>query len=327
MKEDISTHSMLTTFKRCPRQAMYKYHDMIRPKTISRPLKTGSWFHQLLEVHLRGGDWKAEHQRIIDGYFEEEIDQISDAVHRLMRGYLWHYQLEPKYGFKTIAVEETLETDWPDGSLYRCKVDWIVEWQGEIWFVDHKLRTTLPNHLTRLRDSQSLLYMWCGRKNKIPVKGFIWNYGRMRPPVIPQILKDGSLSKRKILTDYPTLRRTLQDNDIPTTEYLSELTALKATYWRPDKIQESPFWRRESIRPTDETIKRLALEMYHTRKRMAEYNFNQRDTVERVLDDSCNYRCGYPDICAAELYGGNVDMLTRIKYERVDPLDYYGVTK
>jgi hypothetical protein len=324
---EVSTHSMLTTFRRCPRQAMYKFHDEIRPKKVQRPLKMGAWFHELLEYYYKGLDWRAQHEvirnREENQFFDEELGDVPNAVLRLMKSYLWHYQLEAKYGFKVLEVEKLYQTEWPDGTLYQCMVDLLVEWQGGLWLWDHKLRSQLPNHMQRLLDSQSLLYLWCARRNGIRVKGFIWNYIRMKPPGIPKVLKDGTLSKRKIETDYPHFSKAVRDANIDPEMYAETLRRLKSLYWRPNKVQMSPFFQRVEMEKDDDTIKRMALEMYHTKKRMARYNFDQRDSVERTIDRSCGFMCGYNKICSTELFGGNADQVRRLDYIEADPLDYY----
>lgn len=326
----ISTHSMLTTFGRCPRQAMYKYSDRLIPKVTTRPLRMGNWFHSLLETHYRGGDWQERHVELIqlqeEQFFDEEIGRVPQSCERLMRSYLWYYQLEGKYGFNVVEAEKMYTTEWPDGTQYQCMIDALVEYEGEIWAMDHKLRSQLPGLLQRLLDSQSLIYLWCLRRNGIKARGFIWNYVRMREPASPKVLQNGTeLSKRQILTDYVTLRRVLKANPlIDPEQYASQLSQLRAIYWRPDKVPQSPFFSREFMDKDNETINRKVLEMYRTRKRMARYNFtDNRDSVERVIGTDCQYRCSYNRLCAAELFGGNTEALLRNDYRVGDPLAYY----
>lgn len=330
MAIEVSTHSMLTKFRRCPRQAMYAYSDRLVPKAVSRPLKMGNWFHALLETHYRDGDWRARHQQLIEEheskFFAEEVRDVPRSCERLMRSYLWYYQLEEKYGFRVLEAEKMYSTLWPDGSLYQCMIDSLVEYENDLWVMDHKLRSQLPGHLQRLLDSQSLLYLWCLRKNGIRVRGMIWNYVRMKPPAVPRVLKNGrELSRRKIETDYVTLRGVLRNNpDVDRELYEPHLARLRAVYWRPGKVQESPFFVREFMDKDDATINRMVLEMYRTRKRMARYDFtSNRDSVERVIGPDCKWGCSYSRLCATELFDGNTEAILRNDYEVGDPLAYY----
>ncbi|MGH7954451.1 MAG: PD-(D/E)XK nuclease family protein [Gloeomargaritales cyanobacterium] len=328
---ELTTHSMLTTFKRCPRQAMYQYVDCLRPKAPARPLRMGTWFHYLLEAHYKGEDWKIKHRELIDRqeelFFEEQIADVPLSCYRLMESYLWYYQLEPKFGWHVLEVELELEAEWPDGTPHKCKLDLLVEItiQGKkfVIIVDHKLRSTFPKMLQRFLDSQSLTYIWMTHKNGIKVDGFMWNYIRMAPPTVPQILKDGTLSKRAIKTDWLTLTRSIKANSLDTREYHDELQELRKVYWRPDKINNSPFFRREMVDKDSATVRRMVIEMYRTKKRLANYDFSKRDAVERVINDDCTWRCAFSDICSTELFGGNADLLRQNHYNIVNPLDYY----
>src|SRR6478609_1788452 len=77
----ISTHSMLKTFRRCPKQAEYKYVERLQPKIMGRPLRFGTWMHALQEAHGKGEDWREEHERLTkkwDLLFDEEKDAIGN---------------------------------------------------------------------------------------------------------------------------------------------------------------------------------------------------------------------------------------------------------
>src|ERR1700742_1414926 len=326
--QPITTHSMLASFSRCPRQAMYAYVDQIQPITISRPLKMGTWFHYLLESHYGGNDWREKHQELIERheelFFEEQMGDVPVVCERLMRSYLWHYQLEKKYGWKVIAVELELKTTWPDGTEYWGKTEALAEINCKLWIVDHKLRSQFPTHLQRLLDHASLLYIWAAHRNGIKVEGFIWNYVRMKAPTIPQINKDGTLSKRKIETDYPTLHNTIKENKIEPHPYELDLRRLRAMHWRPGKdMPEHPFFRRVVFDKDPDTVARIVKSMHRTKKNMQAYDFSDRDTVARVVDNSCDYRCSYPLICSTELFGGNTEQVLRLNYRKADPFGYY----
>ena len=118
----ISTHSMLKTFRRCPKQTEYKYVERLKPKTQGRPLRLGTWMHKLEEVHGKGGNWKKAQKNLKREWlklFEEERAEIGDLpgdTERLMRSYLWHYQDCP---WKILDAEFVLECELPDGSIFR----------------------------------------------------------------------------------------------------------------------------------------------------------------------------------------------------------------
>lgn len=322
----VSSHSLLKTFRRCPKQSEYKYYRGLKRRAVSKPLKRGTWAHKLLEVHYSGGDWREMHLSLTDQFnelWDEEKEMYGDLpreMARMMRSYLWHYRMDH---WRIHDVEFVLETTFPDGSIYRCKIDVLVEDQFGLWLVDHKTHAKLPDLTFRLLDAQSALYLWCALRNKIPVQGFIWNYVRTKPPTIPYITKFGNLSKRRIDTDYPTAFVALKKAGL-LQENKQLLRLLQRQQFRPGEPQTSTFFRRDVLEKSVDMIKRVALENYHTAKRYHSYDFSRTDAVERVVSRSCTYDCSYTDICALELFGANPASIIKQRYEVVDnPMDYY----
>lgn len=325
---DISTHSMLKTFRRCPKQTEYKYIKRLKPQLLGRPLRLGTWMHRLEEIHGKGGDWQREHKvltRQFNELFEEERDEIGDLPGdclRLMQSYLWHYERDD---WKVHENEFTLETTFPNGSIYRCKVDKLIENQYGLWLADHKWHRVIPDHNFRLLDAQSALYVWCAIRNKIPVQGFIWDYGRSKAPSIPSFTQTGIVSRwDRLDTDYPTAIKWFKENfpkgEIPD-RYKPKLRMLKAQQYEVGAIQTSSFFQRMVIEKSPDMLKAVAQENYHTSLRMHQYDFTR--AVERVVDNSCKFSCSYKEICALDLYGANTAPIIKRRFKVGDPQDYY----
>jgi len=330
----VSTHSMLKTFRRCPKQAQFKYTYRLKPRLLGTPLKRGTWVHLLLEELHKGGDWRELHRVLsaeFDNLFDEERDYYGDMpteIGHLMESYEWHYKLDP---WKVLDTEFTMETEWPDGSIYRCKVDMLVETQFGLYLVDHKSHKSLPKLGFRLLDGQSALYLWCGIRNKIPLQGFIWNYIKWKPPTIPKLVyKDTRLSRTAIETDYPTYTKALKkyraehpDTFRITAEYVEMQKKLKAQQYRHGETQTSPFFLRSVLEKDKDMLKKVAREHYNTTKRMNSYDFSQDAPVERVIERSCEFMCSYTDVCTIDLLGGNITPLVKQNYTVGDPMEYY----
>lgn len=328
----ISTHSMLKTFRRCPKQAEYKYVHRLKPKVASLPLKRGTWMHSLLEWHYKGLDWREKHAELTAAFselFDEEKEQLGDLPRecaRLMRSYLWHYgESDPWIVHET---ELTLETEFPDGTIYRGRIDALVENQWGLWIVDHKTHKRMPDFTFRMLDAASALYIWAAIRNKIPVQGFIWNYLLTKPPTVPALLKDGSrLSARAIQTDYVTLVKAIRAYGLDPKPYADQLRYLKAQRFQDGAPQSSPFFHRSVLEKNDQMLKRIAREALHTSKRMNAYEWDKPDYVERVPDRSCTFMCSYLDICQYSLFAGEntpgVRNMIRQRYTVGDPMDYY----
>lgn len=325
----ISTHSMLKTFRRCPKQTEYKYVHRLKPKMLGKPLRRGTWMHMLLEDYHMSRDWLRTHQKLSDQFnamFDEEKDFYGDLPKeclQLMESYIWHYKLDP---WKILETEFTVETEFPDGTLYRGKCDMLIENELGIWLVDHKTHKTLPDHSFRLLDAQSALYLWACLRNKIPVEGFIWNYLRTKAPTLPHQNKNGALSIRAIDTDFPTyfaeIKRLRAESNLRITpEIRAKASYLKSQRFKPGELQTSTFFRRNILEKDNAMLKRVALENYRTSQRMHDYDFSEN--VERVTDTSCKFTCNYKDICEVELMGGNSRPLVKQNYTIGNPLDYY----
>lgn len=334
---NIITHSMLKTFRRCPKQAEFKYVHRLKPKRLGSPLKRGTWVHSLLEVDGEGGDWKEQHAKFskeFDSMFDDEKEFYGDMpneINQIFQSYKWHYKDDP---WEYVANEITLEARLPDGSLYRGKVDAIIRDQyGKLWLVDHKTHKTLPKLGYRLLDAQSALYIWAARENGYEVEGFIWNYIRWKAPSTPKVvdLKKpvARLSDSACDTDFPTMYKAIKkyQKEIPNFRLRPQdkatLKRLQAQRFELGKPQTSEFFRRDILEKSDDMIERVLQGNFTTALRMNEYDFDHPDQVERVVDRGCEYSCSYLDICSAELMGANMAPLIKNNYTVGDPNAYY----
>lgn len=326
----ISTHSMLKTFRRCPKQAAYKYVERLKPKYLGRPLRLGTWMHELEDFHAKGGDWREKHdqmrQDVWAPMFDEEKDSCGDLpgdAEKLMLSYLWYYKDDD---FKVLESEFVLEAELPDGSIYRAKIDWLIENQFGLWIVDHKWHARLPSQYYRILDSQSADYVWAALKNGIPVQGHIWNYGRSKPASTPELTKTGLIGRWASMdTDYPTMARFFKehfDGKIPP-RYQEKMRRLKAQRYREGTPQTSSLFFRSVLERRGETLSQVARELYHTHTRMHDYPWDRPNIIERVPDRSCDFMCSYTDLCMGELHSGSRPIGWQKRYKVGDPMDYY----
>ena len=339
----ITTHSMLKTMGRCPKQAQYKYAERLKPRIITardQPLRRGTWFHLLLQEYYSGNSWKDMHEHLSDQYFDlmdEEKDALGDLpteMLHLMKSYLWHYganKNDPFHGWEVIDTEVTLECPWPDSKdgsdVYRCRVDVLYKDEWGMWIADHKTHKSLPDISFRLLDAASPLYIWCARECGYPVRGFQWNYIRAKVPTSPKLAYEGTsrerLSTAAIDTDYPTYLRGLRSLGLDPKDYLDKLRVLHGQRWVHGQTQLSPFFRRDTLEKDDDVISRVVGAAMRTRDRMHGYDWDDLDMVERTVDRSCAFACSYTDLCTTELFGGNVSNVRRLQFVTGDPLEYY----
>jgi hypothetical protein len=325
---------MLKTFRRCPKQAEFKYIHRLKPKKLGSPLKRGTWVHALLEAYHMGQDWRAVHEKYTYEFsrlFDEEKDFYGDMpteILTIMEGYIWHYKNDP---WEWIDAEFQLEAQSPDGTIYRGKVDSLIRNEFGLWLVDHKTHKTLPKLNFRLLDAQSALYLWAARENGLQVRGFIWNYLRWKAPTVPALVdRNTRLTKSATDTDYPTMYRALKkykaehpDTFKISADDMAKLRRLQGQRYEFGKAQTSDFFRRDVLEKSDEMIDRVVKANLHTSLRLHDYEFSDPDFVERVVERSCEFSCSYTDICTAELTGANIRPLVKQNYIVGDPNDYY----
>lgn len=332
----ISTHSMLKTFRRCPKQAEFKYVHRLKPKRLGSPLKRGTWVHALLEAYHKGEDWRKVHARYSHQFnklFDEEKDYYGDMpteIAKIMESYIWHYRNDP---WEWIDTEFQLEAKLPDGSIYRGKIDSMIRNQFGLWLVDHKTHRSLPDMNFRLLDAQSALYLWAARENGIPVLGFIWNYIRWKAPSTPKVVdlskKVARLSDAASDTDFPTFVKAIKKYKLEYPHFevrdkdRQKAKVLQSQRFEFGKAQTSEFFRRDTLEKDDDFIERVLQGNYTTHLRMHGYDFSNPDQVERVVERSCTFSCNYTDLCTAELMGANTRTLIRQNYTVGDPNDYY----
>lgn len=334
VEKRISTHSMLKTFRKCEMCAYFKYILRLKPKMLGKPLKRGTWVHSLLEAKGNGEDWRALHARHsakFDQMFDEEKDHYGDLPNEILQiveSYDWHYRDDP---WEWVANEFTLEAEFPDGTLYRGKVDALIENEHGLWLVDHKTHRTLPDLSFRLRDSQSALYLWAARENGLNVQGFIWNYIRWKAPSVPKLLmKADRISDAACDTDYPTFVRALKKykEEHPSTFKIRPQDRAKAEYLRTQrythgKPQTSEFFRRDFLEKSDDMLDRVMLLNHRTSLRMHNYDFSNIDAIEMADPSYRGFFESYEDLHVAHIMGTNLRPLMKQNYTVGDPNDYY----
>lgn len=310
--------SRIKTFNRCPKQYEYKYVEQLEPKRKMRPLYLGSWVHACLEQLYKGGDWKIGHAEYVNNWnklFDEEKlalrtrgktvgPPLPELVERIMRSYLWYYRND---GWEPYAVEQILEVPTPlkiDGRtfVFKGRLDLIIrDDEGLLWLVDHKTASTIPDATSfHAMDPQLMLYPWAAQQQYgIELAGIIYNYVRSRPPTIPKVNRDGSLSRRKISTDYPTLLRFLKQEGYDPSDFLDVLRPLarKSEFLRRYRLPREPYVTKEVLKDTLSVVKRI----------------DETKRFTRTITRDC-VRCPYHDLCRSELNGFDTTMMRETNF-------------
>lgn len=318
------SHSELKTYERCPKQWHYKYEELLVPRQKSRPLFLGNWVHAALEAHYRNGDWKIGHApylKIWNSLFEEErialrkprtrngktfptIAPLPEMVESIMRSYVWYYRDDgwtPHYVEHEFRVDTGVKIDGVQ-VLLKGIIDLIVEDSEGLWIIDHKTAGNIPEPTAfHAMDPQLMLYPWAAKRALgIEVAGVVYNYVRSKAPSVPKLNRDGSISKRKLVTDYPTLRRFLRANGRDPADYSQVLHPLRrrSPLLRRYRLPREPYVTREVLRDAISVTRQI-----QTAKRRV-----------RVVTRDCATMCAYHDVCRAELNGLDTSHMRKLMF-------------
>jgi hypothetical protein len=318
----------------------------MQTKYPSLPLKRGGWMHLLQEAlhrewagipewEIKVGrtteavtNWK-EVQSALTREFEqmfaeekEAYGPLPDETRRLFRAYLRNWREDSdRYTVARLhdgspAIEFLVEVDlrpWGIEDSFKGRVDLMVEDSeyGGLWVWDAKWVKKVPSPDERMMSPQSLLYVWALRKADYDVRGFVYNYGRTKPPTMPAVLKKGVLTTRASL-----------DSDVYT--YVEAIKALHGSDWKNfantiyrEKLRElnarNPDWfRRERVPITVGPMKQAVREMLVTAA-----DIQRRTTTHppRSYFYNCKFSCDFHDICVAEFQGLDIQPLIKQNFE------------
>jgi hypothetical protein len=280
--------------------------------------------HEILQYHYMGRDWRVAHKNLtkrFNNLLLEEREYYGDLpaeVERMMLAYLYEYKDEDKE-WEVLFVEETFRVNHPNGNVFEFKPDLVVRDHAtdQVICWDHKTTKSIPSAEFRMSDLQSGLYPWGLRLAGIEVDSFGFNYIRTKPPTVPSINMDGSISKRRIDTDFRTLAAFLKgyygDNwpkDIPD-HWKTQLATLKHT--------NSYFKRSKMVKPKA-VESRLVEELdYTTQEIIAWYEFMEDEPSDdpwtRNMIKSCEWDCDFHELCLIELMGGDGKFIRKQKYQ------------
>lgn len=129
--------SALIEFMRCPHSYYLTYEKGLSPLSPHKALDFGERFHKALFHYYNGVDMEEAVDRAFEGYDPEgDTKRTSERARALLIGYRDKYQ--DKEDWQILHNEVSFAVDMPNETLFRGRIDLIVELQGGIYIVDHK---------------------------------------------------------------------------------------------------------------------------------------------------------------------------------------------
>lgn len=301
--------SKIRLARRCMKAFDYKYNQKLSRKRKAVPLLKGSILHDFLNARAKGasiGEVTSKYNEQYRRLFQEERElygTIVDDMLRVYEAYCRHYDEET---WKYLASEHEVEYEIADGIVFVGYIDKvIIDKQDRRFSVDHKTSRSLPNEETQFSDLQQLMYVYVYNKlnPKKLLDGVIWDYLRSKPPTIPEVLKNGSLSKRQIDTDYWTYVKAIRQAGLKTSDYTDILESLR--------VQQSPFFKRVVLpSPPESMISSVLDDIIATAKMIR----GLRHVYQvRNLSRDCA-QCEFYNLCQAELRGHDAAFIRKNDY-------------
>lgn len=303
------SQSKVKTFRRCHQAYDYRYVQKLRRKRKSRPLQFGTMIHEALERHFNGDDALEYFEELRNDVaamklFAQEREEYGDILvdtKDIITDYLDHWADD---GLRPVrkagrGAEHTFEIELMPGVVWNGKIDAIAKTPNKLrWLVEHKTYTRKPNEDDRWRNLQSVTYF---RANDIlgwqPLDGCLWDYIKSKPPAIPAVLKDGTLSSKKIDTLPSTVERVIAEHD----GNLGKVDALRSMAVK----NRSEYFQRIHT-PVNRAVADLVFKDFEATVR--EMVDNHGKCSDMNIDKHCSW-CDYEPLCRAKLQGLDVDYI------------------
>lgn len=305
--------SRLKLWRRCHKAYDYRYNQRLARKKPSVPLIRGTILGEMINAMAVKGS-KVTPESVLEKYYrkyrklfkqEREIyGDLIDECRRIFEGYRKFWKDDPLIFERTEAL---VTVDLSPDIRFIGYIDKIARDKRDMrWVLDHKSHRSLPNEEVRFSDLQTVFYVWAWNTQypRESVSGIVWDYLRTKPPTIPEVLKDGSLSQRKNMdTDYDTYMRAIRENNLDPKDYRETLKRLEGS--------ESHFYRRVPLpHPPQSMIDQIVKEARDTATEIMELGEVLHD---RNMGKDCAW-CDFRDICQAELRGLDADFIRKAHY-------------
>lgn len=338
------SNSDVRLFKRCRRKWDYEspLRQGLRSKKVTGRLWLGSGVHVALSsyyslfneskntpsvLYESLQEWYQKETKKLEelgilGDQEAELLELLELGDNMLNGYSkWAPKEDARDFVKVLYNEQRLEIPIlsPEGKRtcgrYTFKTDLVVEDKDKfLWLVDHK--TAKSNDTSYLEmDEQSVSYLYgAQRKFGIKLEGILFNFLIKKVPSIPQVLKNGSLSTKKITTTYNTYLDAIkkhfdfENKDekekvellIPYKDFLEEL-----------QHQDNPFFKRVKVYKSQAEIEEIGKRLYYEYREMR----NPRINIFPNPIRDCDWDCPLKTLCIAENDGGDVESLIKDMFE------------
>ena len=232
----------------------------------------------------------------------DEVIEIASPLTVRALGYLdldrWEtveYQGKP-------LVETKLVIPMPGWKGFVSIIDWVARDKktNMTWTIDHKFRKQLQPDEAEEFNLQAAIYQFVEKTCGIHTIGSMTNQILMKLPSQPKQNKDGSMSRTKISTDWPTYELALINAGLDVLNYLDmkdklNVEFLRQSYAYRNETEVNNIWH-EIVESTSSEI------------------LLGRVPIRNQTFMNCR-SCWMKDYCMEELRGGDLDWLMKTQYK------------
>jgi hypothetical protein len=318
---DTVSYSEIKLARKCAKAHDYRYGQRLRRKKPNRPQLVGTILHEMLDAYTRlrmdhnyptspWDVWKKyrkEFKKLFLGEKEEygDIPKVTKAV---FEGYLRRWKND---GLVYIASEVEVIVPFTKKLHLKAVIDKVVQDKdGRRFLMDHKFHKTIPGPDDRFSDIQTVLYFWAWNEAHDPldkVDGIIWDYGRMKAPTLPELLKNGALSQRSnIDTDWFTYYGEIKRLGLEERPYQKMKTLLAG--------KERTFFERVPLPGPSKKLVSMVVQDARTTALEARRRAAKGNAPREMSGFNCN-GCEFRRLCEAEVRGLDAKFVRKRDYE------------
>jgi len=141
LERKIYSGSCLTDFMHCPKKFYFRWVRKLEPKEEAPSIVFGKVFHEALLVWYQTGDEKEAlkvFEKIPVGIADDH--RTKELGETIFKEYVERYKSEP---YRTLYLEKEFKVEVVEGKILAGTVDKIVDWNGQIYVVDHKTSSSV----------------------------------------------------------------------------------------------------------------------------------------------------------------------------------------
>lgn len=304
------SQSKVKTWRQCRRQYHFKFVQMLRKKKVKRPFTFGRIVHEMIEAQAEGDD-PFEHLDKLEldkgAYFRREIEMygnIIEDIRDIMTEYFDYWGDSLVYLRKNKrSSEHEFRIELMKGLWFTGRIDAVGTAKKMRWVVEHKSFSRMPNDDERWRSVQASVYFRALQIMGFPeCDGVLWDYIGSKPPMTPEMLKNGKMSQKKLHTLPITLNRFITENNLKKADYRE--------YLKTAAERRSDYFIRWFNPVKRDVVQSVWDDFLETAIEMAELHGKSK---ARNIGRHCSW-CDYEGPCRAEMQGSDVDFLISREY-------------